>query len=199
MLTDFTRQEAWDNGSNNVWTLPLAPYLDDTAALSNAKPSTPAAVQVSPPPPHPSLPASIKAIFSGHWSGSGKLAEKGTLLESTLSFEPVADGEAILATQAEKDPNKYFTSALLSFDSKDGRPVMLLVSNYAGGARFFRSATWDSKDISFQSSPELGAPLTRERITFMIADSNHFRIKSEYSQDGGTTWGVGDEQAFTRS
>ena len=27
MLADFARMESWDNGDNNVWTLPLEPYL----------------------------------------------------------------------------------------------------------------------------------------------------------------------------
>ena len=27
MLQDAARMEAWDNGNNNVWTLPLEPYL----------------------------------------------------------------------------------------------------------------------------------------------------------------------------
>jgi hypothetical protein len=148
--------------------------------------------------PRPSLPGSIKAYFSGDWTGAGKFIATGKTVESTLSFQFAAEGEAILVTQAEKAPNKFAYSALISIDSKDGSPVMLLAGNNAGGARLFRGVSWEGNALVFTSSPELRAWFALERITFTIVDHDSFRTRYEFSQDNGNTWRIGDEQTFKR-
>jgi len=92
-----------------------------TNSPPSAAPLNPAAVA-----PRPPLPASIKSYFSGDWTGVGKFIATGKTIESTLSFQSAADGEAILVTHAEKTPNKFAYSALISIHSRDGSPVMLL-------------------------------------------------------------------------
>jgi hypothetical protein len=148
--------------------------------------------------PRPSLPGSIKAYFSGDWTGAGKFIATGKTVESTLSFQFAAEGEAILVTQAEKAPNKFAYSALISIDSKDGSPVMLLAGNNAGGARLFRGVSWEGNALVFTSSPELRAWFALERITFTMVDHDSFRTRYEFSQDNRNTWRIGDEQTFKR-
>jgi hypothetical protein len=67
----------------------------------------------------------------------------GKTVESTLSSRLAADGEAILVTHAEKAPSRFAYSALMSIDSKDGSPAMLLAGNNSGGARLFPGVSWE--------------------------------------------------------
>jgi hypothetical protein len=165
-----------------------------TNAPPAAAPLNPAAVA-----PRPSLPVSIKSYFSGDWTGVGKFIATGKTVESTLSFQSAADGEAILVTHAEKAPSKFAYSALISIDSNDGSPVMLLASNSAGGARLFRGVSWEGSSLVFRSSPELRAWFALERITFAMTNHDSFQTRYEMSLDGGNTWNIGDQQTFKRT
>jgi hypothetical protein len=168
--------------------------LRGTNTAPTAAPSKPAAAA-----PRPALPASVKSYFAGQWTGVGKFMATGKIIASTLSFQSAADGEAILVTHAEKAPNKFAYSALISIDSKDGSPVMLLAGNNTGGARLFRGVSWEGNLLVFKSSPELRAWFAFERITFAKVDPDSFQTRYEFSQDGGNTWHVGDEQTFKRN
>src|SRR5271170_3674538 len=137
--------------------------------------------------PRPSLPVSIKSYFTGDWTGVGKFMATGKAVESTLSFQSAADGEAILVTHAEKAPNRFAYSALISIDSNDGSPVMLLASNNTGGARLFRGVSWEGNSLVFRSSPELRAWFAFERITFAMVDHDTFQTRYEMSLDDGNT------------
>ena len=119
-------------------------------------------------------------------------------LSKSLSFQLVADGEAILVKHAEMAPHKFAFSALMSVDSKDGSPVMLLASNNTGCARLFRGVSWEGNQLTFKSSSELSTWFARERITFVMVDHDSFQTRYEMSQDGGNTWRIGDEQTFRR-
>jgi hypothetical protein len=134
LLADYVRMETWDRGDNAIWTLPMAPYLAQAATFApvvdtEQKPATAAPQASLQPAPRRTLPEPVKAYFSGNWSGSGKFTSSGRPLESTLSFELAAGGEAILVKHAEKAPDKFAYSALLSIDTKNGSPVLLMAAN----------------------------------------------------------------------
>ena len=150
-------------------------------------------------PSAPKLPGDIADYFSGSWSGAGTFTRTGQPVESTFEFETAFDREAILVRHAEKAPNRFAYSGLISMDTVSGKPVFVMASNNTGGARLLRSEGWQGDKIVFEADPALQSWFARERITFIRKSATAFRATYEMSRDNGATWRTGDEQEFLKS
>ena len=143
------------------------------------------------------FPPELLEYFKGDWSGAGKFAKSGRVVESDFSFVADAKNECLIVRQKERAPNTFQYLALWSFDPANNNLVMLSTGN--SGAELLRSVSsgWQDGKLVFQSAPELKDPSGFERFTFERKSKDSFTATYEMSSDG-QTWRIGDIQTFTR-
>lgn len=146
----------------------------------------------------PALSTEFVDYLAGDWTGSGTFTRTGKPVESTFRFQPSHDREVLIVEHAEKEPNRFAYSGVISMDSVTGKPVFLMASNNKGGARLFRSEGWQDGRLVFETDPALQAWFARERISFIRKGDRAFKATYEMSRDNGATWRTGDEQDFTK-
>lgn len=170
--------------------------VDAQARAFSGPSQSPAAGETK--PPHPVLSRYFVDYFAGAWSGSGRFAKTGKPIKSDVQFQRIAGGEALLVSEAERPPNDFRFTGIISVDSASSEPVLLLASNHEAGARLLRSRGWDGTRITFEADPGLHAWFARERFTFVKKSSDSFSASYEMSFDDGRSWVTGDTQIFTR-
>jgi hypothetical protein len=178
-----------------IWTLLM---LAQPAVPPASAPAASPAAAAAPVAKATGLPEAIRDYFSGSWSGSGQFVSSGKPLESTFTFEPVLDGEALFVRHAEKAPLKFAYMGMWTVDTASGDVVMMLAGNLKGGARLFRSQGWEGDTLTFMPDKSLQTWWAMEKIVFTRESPTRFKAKYQMSRDGGANWRGGDEQTFTK-
>ncbi|MEO7679805.1 MAG: hypothetical protein ABIS14_03800 [Sphingomonas sp.] len=149
-------------------------------------------------PVRATMPAPIREWLSGSWQGEGTFERAGKPIQSQLDVISENDDESLALHERDDPPNRTTFSALMSIDSRTGGLVLLYVSNFAGGARLFRSPGLESGKLVFTIDPALQASFAAERFTFERPESGGFSLCYDASHDDGRTWRRGDCQTFRK-